>query len=177
MRSLAVTCFIIVMCAAAPRAFAQTRFSPLPESPKVPVRRSRLDGVLYLASEGYLAGGTWLDASTTVRGLEHPTMAYRGNGSFLMRYVVTEKGWARCMGNRNAFGVTAANVALNLGVLVASRRLFRRGGRWRILAIGFVVAKATASTWAGVRNIQLEGGINQQVRHDTGYRGAILWRH
>jgi hypothetical protein len=176
MRFLAgITCFLL-MCAAAPRAFAQTRFLPLPDSPKPPVRRSRLDGILYLASEGYLVGGTWLDASTTVKGLEHPTMAYRGNGSFLMRYVVTENGWARCMGNRDAFGVTAANVALNLGVWEASRRLFRRGGRWRILAIGLVVAKATASTWAGVHNIGLEAGINQKVRKATGYRGAIVWR-
>jgi len=134
-------------------------------------------GSLYKVSEGYFAGGTWLDAYTTSRGLDHPTMAYRSDETFLMRYVVTEDGWAAFLGNRSAFRASAANVLLNVGIAELSRHWYRRGGCWRVAALTLNVAKATDSLVAGVRNEQLNASIDQRVRNSTGYRGVILWSH
>ena len=103
-------------------------------------------------------------------------MAYRTNNTFLMRYVVTEDGWARCFGSRNAFTAASANVLLNAGITRFSDRLYRRGGRWRIVAVGLLVAKATSNTLAGVQNLELQADIDNNVRKMTGYRGAIVWR-
>lgn len=149
---------------------------PLVNAPSARRRKkaSRLD-LLHWAADGYLAGGTVLDAVTTANGLDHPTMAYRTNGSFLMRYVLRENGWARCLGNRDVRGVVTANIALNLGVFLLSQRLYHRGGRWRYLAIGLLVAKATSSTLAGLHNHRLEVDVNKHVRKATGYKGAIVW--
>jgi hypothetical protein len=131
----------------------------------------------HLALDGYFAGGTWMDAYTTSRGLQLPTMAYRSNGTFLMRYAVTENGWAKCLGDRDAFAASGANVFLNLGVAEVSRRWYRRGGRWRIAAVALEGAKATDSLIAGVRNERISANVDSRVRTLTGYRGVVVWRH
>ncbi len=177
MRCLMAVCILLVVCAVSDRAVAQPQ--PLLErgDPKVIPKGRPLADYLFWGAQGYLAAGTWFDSSSTVEVLGHPTMAYRENGTFLMKYAVTEGGWARCFGKRNAFAASTANVALNLGIAEASRRLYRRGGRWRFLAIGLVAARATSSTLAGMHNAQVSADINRQVRQFTGYRGVILWRH
>jgi hypothetical protein len=118
-----------------------------------------------------------MDAYTTSRGLQLPTMAYRSNGTFLMRYAVTENGWAKCLGDRDAFAASGANVFLNLGVAEVSRRWYRRGGRWRIAAVALEGAKATDSLIAGVRNERISANVDSRVRTLTGYRGVVVWRH
>jgi hypothetical protein len=140
--------------------------------------KKKLDRIdfFYMASEGYLAGGTWFDARTTTGGLHHPTMAYRSNNTFLMRYEVTEDGWAGCLGKRDAFTASTANILLNVGIAELSHRWYRRGGRWRIAAIALNGAKATDSLVAGIRNRQLNASIDQRVSTLTGYRGVIVWR-
>lgn len=103
-------------------------------------------------------------------------MAYRGdNNQFLMRYTVTEDGWAGFLGKRDAFTAVSANVLLNVGVEKFSRRLYLRGGRWRYVAIGLLVAKATDNLVAGIHNERLQAGIDGRVRQMTGYRGTIVW--
>lgn len=175
---LAVSCFVVALCvmslAGSSRAVAQTG-SPLPDAPKPTERRSDRMDLLYRVSEGYLAEGTWFDGWTTSRALGHPTMAYRSNGVFLMRYVVTEGGWARCFGKRDAYTAVTANVLLNAATEELSRRLYRRGGRWRLAALGVNLYKATSSTLAGVHNLNVEAGIDQHIQNWTGYRGAIIW--
>jgi len=178
---LAIACFFAAMCAigfAPVRALAQVPTPPwLDDAPKPqPKRPPDKTDRFYWATEGYLAGGTVADAMTTVKGMDHPTMAYTEDGTFLMRYVLAEGGWARCFGSRDPVTASAANVALNGGIAELSRLIYRRGGRWRILAIGIDFAKATSSTIAGVHNARLEAGIDQRVEQATGYRGIILWR-
>jgi hypothetical protein len=183
MRIAVKACLIATLCAVnlagSLRVCAQEESQLLQDDrPKAPEKRklNRVD-FLYMASEGYLAGGTWLDASTTAGGLHHPTMAYGSNNLFLMRYVVTEDGWAGCLGKRDAFTASGANVLLNLGISELSRRWYRRGGRWRIAAIGLNGAKATDNLIAGIRNDRLNASIDQRVRTLTGYRGVIIWSH
>lgn len=159
---------------------AQEEFQPQQDdAPKAPEKKKsdkKLD-FFYKASQGYLAGGSWLDVYSTNRNLNHPTMAYRSDNTFLMRYTVTEDGWARCLGNRNAFRASAANALLDVGVSELSRRWYRRGGRWRIAAISLNVAKATDSLVAGIQNERLNASIDQRVSRATGYRGVIVWQH
>jgi len=179
--SIAVrACLIATLCTAAlvfpPRVHAQT--TDLDEVRHQEPERKRPNKVdfLHWASRGYLVAGTWLDASTTANGLSHPTMAYRGdNNQFLMRYTVTEDGWAGFLGKRDAFTAVSANVLLNVGVEKFSRRLYLRGGRWRYVAIGLLVAKATDNLVAGIHNERLQAGIDGRVRQMTGYRGTIVW--
>jgi hypothetical protein len=144
--------------------------------PKEPERKKpdKID-FLHWASRGYLVAGTWLDASTTANGLNRPTMAYRADNTFLMQYTVTEDGWASFLGRRDAFTAVSANVLLNVGVERFSNRLYLRGGRWRYVAIGLLVAKATSNLVAGINNERLQTGIDGHVRQLTGYRGVIVW--
>jgi glycine cleavage system protein P-like pyridoxal-binding family len=77
---------------------AQSLLQPLEEErPKTPEKKKH-DKVSFIfrASEVSLAAATALDVATTDEGLKRPTMAYRTNDTFLMRYTVTEAGWTRC---------------------------------------------------------------------------------
>jgi hypothetical protein len=130
---------------------------------------------LYRASNAYLVGGTWLDMTTTYPVLHHPTVAYRADGSVLTRYYGIETGWAGCLGRRNTVAVIAANVALNAGLNLLSRRIYRRGGRWRVLAITVNVLKGTDNLMAGVHNIRYNAGVDGRVQLATGYMGQIRW--
>jgi hypothetical protein len=129
----------------------------------------------FRASELYLAGGTAFDMTTTVRGLGHPTTASRSDGTLLTRYYVTEQGWAGFLGRRDPVTATAANILLNAGIDRFSRKLYTRGGRWRALAYGTVLAKGTLNAIAAGNNIRNNERINQQVRTATGYKGLIVW--
>ncbi len=134
--------------------------------------------LFYKASDWYLRAGTMLDAETTFQLLNRPTIARREDRTFLMRYPSVEKGWARCLGNRNTSAVIGANVALNVGIGMLSRRIYRKGGRWRWLALGLNVLRCTQSFGAGIGNIEYGNSINGQVRQATGYSGRIIWsRH
>ncbi|MDR3582155.1 MAG: hypothetical protein P4L67_02675 [Candidatus Pacebacteria bacterium] len=174
-------CLIATLCTAAlvspPRIHAQTTDLTEEVRPKEPIRKKpdKIDFV-HWASRGYLAAGTWLDASTTANGLGHPTMAYRAdNNTLLMHYTVTEVGWAGCLGRQNTFTAVSANVLLNVGVERFSNRLYLRGGRWRYVAIGLLAAKATDNLVAGINNERFQAGIDGRVRQLTGYRGVIVW--
>ena len=175
------TCLIAALCVAALTCplHIQAQTTELTDEmrPKEPERKKpdKID-FLHWASRGYLAAGTWLDSSTTANGLNRPTMAYRAsNNTFLMRYTVTEDGWASFLGKRDTVTAVGANVFLNVGVERFSKRLYLRGGRWRYVAIGLLVAKATDNLVAGIHNEQLQAGIDGRVRQLTGYRGAIVW--
>ncbi len=135
-------------------------------------------GTLYKASEWYLREGTPLDAIGTHLVIDHPTVAFRADGSVLGCFYGTEAGWAGpIVGRRNANGAIAANVLLNFGVAYLSQNLYRRGGGWRYLAVGLNMWKATDSTMAGIHNIRLDAGINDRLRAATGYGGNISWSH
>jgi hypothetical protein len=146
-----------------------------------PKREGRADKVdlLYKASRTYLWVGTSLDMATTVRALQHPGVARREDRSFLMNYPIRETGWAGRLGIRNAGGVVAANVALNFGIDLLGQKLYRKGGRWRFLAIGLNLFKGTDNAMAGIHNLgYCGGGLDQRIRQATGYRGQIVWtRH
>jgi hypothetical protein len=166
--------FVAMSLASSLRAF--TQMQSLPDDPsmeraeKIPKWDFR-----YLASEAYLAGGTVVDMRTTIDGLDHPTNAYTTSGKFLMQYTVRENGWAAFLGNRNTFGVVSANVLLNTGFDLLDRRLYRRGGRWRIMAISLNVAKATGNWVDGFHNMRVLGNVDRAVALQTGYHGTIIW--
>lgn len=134
-------------------------------------------GLLYRSSGLYLLGGTMLDMSSTVRALNHPTLALKADGSVLTRYYSIETGWAGCFGRRNTGAVVMANVALNVGINLLSRNLYRRGGRWRVLAIGVNVLKGTDNLMAGIHNVRYSAGVDGRLRMTTGYSGPISWSH
>ncbi len=133
---------------------------------------------LYKVSEWTLGVGTTLDGLSTARALDHPTVALRTDGTVLARFYSVEEGWAGpVVGRRNTNAVVLANVLLNVGVRQLSRNLYRRGGKWRLLAIGLNVWKATDSTTAAVGNFRFCAGINDRLRVTTGYQGKIIWSH
>jgi hypothetical protein len=156
-------------------AFAQTQPILSDEPPRKPVEKVQKIDFLYLASEAYLSAGTTVDMYTTANGLGHPTTAYRANGTFLTRYYIGEDGWAGCFGKRNTTGVISANVALNIGFDLLDRRLYRRGGRWRIAAITLNVLKGTGNLADGFHNIKVARDVDKRVRLQTGYAGRIIW--
>jgi hypothetical protein len=127
------------------------------------------------ASRSYLVGGITLDAVSTFRLMDHPTKAYREDGSFLATYHGIETGWARCFGARNKFAAISANVALDAGIDMLSRKIYRRGGRWRILANGLTVLKGTGNMADGIHNMRFDP--DRSVRMATGYQGQIIWSH
>lgn len=129
----------------------------------------------YKASRYYLLGATQLDMISTLHVLSHPTIAYRADGSVLARYYGIETGWARCFGRRDARAVIAANLALNAGIYLASRKLYQKGGRWRTLAIVINAVKATDNAMGGIHNVIYSTGVDEQLRSRTGYAGPIIW--
>jgi len=157
---------------------AFTQFQSLPDEPAQPrqVEKVPKRDFLYLASEAYLVGGTVVDMRTTAEGLDHPTSAYTTSGKFLMQYTIRESGWASFLGVHNTFRVTTANVLMNTGLDLLDRKLYRRGGRWRIAAISLNVAKATIGVTDGLRNMKVLGNVDKVVQLQTGYRGAVVWR-
>ncbi len=146
---------------------ASNRLEPKRETGKI--------AFLYKASNLYLLGGTTVDMITTARLMNHPTMAYRADGSALGLYSGVETGWARCLGRKNTGATVMANVALNAGVGLLSRKLYRRGGHWRIVAIAVNVLKGTNSMVAGIHNIRYDR--DEYVRKATGYKGQVVWSH
>jgi hypothetical protein len=157
-------------------ANAQSMFSleqDRAEVPKAaPVKKT---SATFKASEFYLAGGTAFDMTTTVRGLGHPTTACMGNGTPLTQYYVKETGWAGFLGSRDAFTAVAANVFLNYEIDRYSRKLYLRGGHWRAVGIGALLAKGTLNVIAAGNNIRNDERIDRQVRLATGYNGQIVW--
>lgn len=141
---------------------------------KEPRKESKMD-FLYKASNVYLAGGTALDSFSTARFMNYNAVARRSDGVVLGRFYGQETGWAACFGKRNAFAAVSANAALNVGVGWLSRRLYRRGGKWRVLAIGLNFVKGTDSLAAGYHNITFNRDL--AVQQATGYRGRIVWSH
>jgi hypothetical protein len=171
-----IGCLLAMSLVNSSHALAQT-LSPL-DSDKPRIREKKPIPKVdfkFMASELFLAGGTAFDMKTTVTGLSHPTTAYRADGIFLTHYYPVETGWARCFGNRNTFAIVNANVGLNAGINVFARRLATRGGRWRFVALGLDLAKATFSSEAAIHNIRYNATVDNRVRLETGYKGLILW--
>ncbi len=180
-RCFAVLLMLSAMGISPPRIRAQDQYSWQkgdywkPKEEKKPA--TRLDR-LYRVSGWYLNAGTTLDAATTFQQLNRPTIARREDNTFLMRYPSAELGWARCFGNRNTGAAVGANVALNAGIALLSRRIYRKGGRWRYLALGLNVLRGTQSFGAGIGNLEYGNSIDGRVRQAAGYSGRIIWsRH
>ncbi len=148
------------------------RGHPSTEGPPKPVPKLSF---AFHASECYLAGGTAFDMTTTVRSMDHPTTALRSDGTFLAHYYAKEDGWAGVFGRIDVATAVIANVLLNAEVDRFSRKLYSRGGRWKVFAFGVVLSKGTLNAIAAGGNIRSDGRIDQQVRLATGYRGLILW--
>jgi hypothetical protein len=144
-----------------------------------PVKKEKTDKVdlFYKASRIYLIGGTGLDMSTTTQVLSHPTLASKPNGSVLAHYYGVESGWARFLGQRNTGAVVSANVALDTGISMFTRRLYQKGGRMRVLAVAINVLQGTGGAVAAFRNNRVSESVDKQVRQRTGYRGTIIWSH
>lgn len=157
-------------------ATCQSMFSLEQDRTEVPKAKPvKKTGFVFKASEVYLAGGTAFDMTTTVRGLDHSTTAYMSNGAPLTHYYVKETGWAGYLSSTDASTVVLSNVALNCGVDWLSRRLYARGGRWRTIAVGALLAKGTFNIISASNNIRNDGQVDNQVRTATGYRGLIVW--
>ena len=171
-------CKIALLCVVAlgslPHAIAQTQNNEdLPQAPQQ--KKSDTTDFVYKASPIVLSFATTADMYTTVRNLDHPTVAYRADGTVLTHYYIVEGGWARCFGERSPFAATTANVLLNAGVTALSRKLYLRGGRWRVAAAALLLAKAGANFAGAIHNERVLTGIDRQVRLSTGYKGVILW--
>lgn len=172
----ATVCVVLLFVAMGLASSSPIHAQPQEDTPKSlePRRGAGKIGFLYKASRVYLLAGTALDATSTARLMGHPTLARREDGTVLARYYGTETGWASHFGGRRNTGAAiAANVALNAGMELFSRKMYRRGGRWRILAIAVNVFKGTDSMVAGIRNIRHDP--DRQVREVMGYRGQIVW--
>jgi len=157
-------------------AFAQNSSSSVDEDkPTEPVKKIQKLDFLYYASEAYLTAGTGLDMMTTAHNLGHPTTASSTSGVFLTHYYVEETGWAGIVGRRNTDGIILSNVALNLGIDLLDRKLYKRGGKWRTVAVSLNVLKGTGNMVCGINNIRAAGRIDQVVRMQTGYKGIIVW--
>jgi len=147
----------------------------LPNAPGEPAKRTAKVPLAFRTAELFLAGGTAFDMTTTARSLDHPTTALRSDGALLGHYYVAEQGWAGVFGRRDPYTAIAANVILNYEVDRFSRRLYARGGRWRMLSYGLLTLKGATNTWAAASNIRNSERIDAQVRLATGYRGQIVW--
>ncbi len=164
---------LVMVLSSAARAQVQDFRQRTPEETK---KGSRKLDTFYRISRLYLGVGTGLDGFSTARVLNHPTVAYRTDKTVLGHFYGVEVGWAgSVVGKRNTDAVVAANVLLNVGIERLSRTLYRRGGRWRFLAIGLVLWKATDSTVAGAGNLKFDAGIDARLRMATGYTGKIIW--
>jgi hypothetical protein len=178
MHILLNACKIALFCAmgliSLPHAIAQIQTQEdLPRPPEK--KKSDAIDFLFKASPVILSAATSVDLYTTTHGLDHPTVAYREDGSFLTNYYVVEKGWARCFGERSPFAASVANSTLNAGIMMLSRRLYLRGGRWRIAALALVLAKAGTNLDGGIQNERFLGSIDQRIQVATGYKGVVLW--
>ena len=141
-----------------------------------PRKKDKTD-LLYQASRWYLTGATQLDMTTTFQVIHHPTVAHRADGSVIAHYYGAENGWAGCLGRRSAGAAIGANVALNVGLYLLSRKLYHRGGHWRDLAIVVNILKGTDNMMAGVHNVAYDTGVDGRIRMATGYSGPIHWSH
>ena len=168
------------------RAASADELSPDPKAieapkPKVEQRPSPKLDTLFKASRFYLWTGTSLDMATTVRALNLPSIARQENGVCLMncRPLIIERGWTgHIVGSRNVGGTVALNVGLNYGVDFLSRKLYRKGGRLRYLAVALNLWKATDNTMDGFHNVGYMNNLDSRIGQATGYKGhVILTRH
>jgi len=65
----------------------------------------------------------------------------------------SEVGWAKCFGEHNIAGVVIANGAVNFGVDWLGGRIYRKGGRWRYVAVALTAGRAVEVAGAGFHNI------------------------
>jgi len=162
---------------ASPHALAQTQgdaFLEIPREEK-PVEKPSF---LFKASRAYLFSGTSLDMWSTVHALNHPTIARSPDGSFLGNYYPVEKDWARCFGERNKPAIITANLALDFGVDLLSRKLYRKGGRWKGVAVALNVLQGTNRVRAALSNMRQDASIDERIRARSGYTvGRIVWSH
>lgn len=141
----------------------------LPNAPDGPTKRVRKKTAFaFRASEFFLGGATAFDMSTTVTSLDHPTTAHGSNGLIIAHYYAEEQGWAGIFGRRDAWTAVTANVLLNATIDRYGRRLYARGGRWRALGYGVIIAKATFNSMAAIGNIRSNGRIDQRIQRMTG---------
>lgn len=155
------------------QANAQTPTLPDDPSVKLTIERPRKRDLPYLASQAFFAGGTAMDMTTTADGLDHPTTAYRSNGTFLAYYYDREAMFPGSLWNRNASAVVTVDALLNGGFGEWNRRFYRGGHRK--LAITLTLLNG-AGHWAfAIHNMQANGSVDKRVALATGYTGRIYW--
>lgn len=173
--AIAFAVAVTSLCSSLVLAQAQDQYLQEYKLPE-PKKESGKIRFLWKASSAYNLSGAGWDASTTGLVMRHPTLALRTDGSSLGRYNGVETGWAGVLGKRNTFAATTANIGLNFGVNLLSRRIYRRGGAWRWVAIGLNLWKGTDSWMAGAHNVNVGASFDRRVRLATGYQGRIIWR-
>jgi hypothetical protein len=159
-------------------AFAQTSFSSssggLPDAPERPTKRTpKKTAFAFRASEFFFGGATAFDMSTTVTTLNHPTTAHRSDGLIIAHYYGYERGWVGIFGRRDAWTAVTANVLKNVVIDRYSRRFYARGGRWRALGYGLIVAQAAFNLIDATSNVRSNERIDQRVQRATGEKVAF----
>lgn len=168
--------FILLMASAnSPRAIAQTLDLPDAPSVKLKTERPRKRDLPYLASEAFFTGGTAADMYTTAEGLNHPTLAYRSDGTtFLAYYHDKEVMFPGSMFSGSASRVVILDSLLNAGFETADRWLY--GGGHRRMAIVLNLLNGGGHVVFAIHNMQVNGSADQRVASATHYYGLIRWR-
>lgn len=112
---------------------------------------------LFRASQWLLAGAAGFDYFQTIRGMSRPPILHLTVSSpwethtvdLDFRSSIAEGGWAKVVGAHNIGGVVAANAGLDLLIILAARRLARRGPRWRLMATMALLAQSWVHIEAG----------------------------
>ncbi|HVB40095.1 MAG TPA: hypothetical protein VNE83_04305 [Terriglobales bacterium] len=117
---------------------------------KVPALSALESPVVLRAAKWLLVGTASFDYGETIRGISHPPILHftevnQGftsivNLNFAPSYA--EGGWAKVTGAHDIYGVVAANMVVDVLIAVAARHLARKGPRWRLLAIGALLARS-----------------------------------
>lgn len=164
---------LVVAGAGLPLAAADKR---VPQENTAETKKDVPPGVrkVFVLSEYCFLGATVLDMTSTVHALDHPTKAYDSGGTLLAVYKPREVGWSGFLGS-NPFVTVGANLALNAGVNILSRRLYQRGGKARWIAVGLVGAKTYLNLSAGIQNVDHGKVVDREVHSMTGYNGPIIW--
>ena len=169
---------LVVVGTGLPLAAQQDKRVPQDDDKPVEAKKGVPAGIRKVSeiSEIAFLGATVLDMTTTVHAFGHPTHAYSTSGELLAIYKPREVGWSGFLGS-NPFVTVGANLALNAGVNILSRRLYQRGGKSRWIAAGLVEAKTYMNLSAGIQNLHRGAAVDREVHLMTGYSGPIVWGH
>jgi hypothetical protein len=168
-----LTFILFVASANSPRALAQTPDLPDAPSVKLKIEKSRKRDIPYLASEAFFTGGTMADMYTTAEGLNHPTIAYRSDGTLLAYYHDSEAMFPGSMWSGNASAVVTVDSLLNAGFEQVDRWVYRGGHRR--MAILLNLLNGAGHVGFAIHNMQVNGSADERVASATHYHGLIYW--